>query len=279
MRAIWSGSIGFGLVNIPVRLFSATKSSSLDLDMLDKKDHSNIRYARINTTSGKEVAWENIVKGFKYNGEYVVLSDEDFEKVSPRKSKMIDISEFVKDEQIDVSMYDTPYYIEPTKGGEKAYALLRDALKATHKIAIGEYILRTKENLCVLRPQGDMLVLHKIRFPEEIRSAEDLNIPKDITVKPAELKMAEALISQLTPKRFSLDKYKDTYDEELMKIIEAKAKGKKVTAPKFKVVHNKGKDLMDQLKASLEGGKTPAAKTPAGKTRKLEPKTHHKKAS
>jgi DNA end-binding protein Ku len=269
MRAIWSGSIGFGLVNIPVRLFSATKTSALDLDMLDKKDHANIRYARINTSSGKEVAWENIVKGFKYHGEYVVLEDADFEKVSPRKSKMIDINEFVKEEQIDVSYYDTPYYIEPTKGGEKAYALLREALKHTGKIAIGEYILRTKENLCVLRPQGDMLVLHKLRFPEEIRSAEDLSIPKDIAVKPAELKMAETLISQLTPKKFSITKYKDTYDEELMKIIEAKAKGKKITAPKFKMVQHKGKDLMDQLKASLEGGKT----------RKLESKTPHKKAS
>src|ERR1043165_8082438 len=129
MRAIWSGSIGFGLVNIPVRLFSATKSSTLDLDMLDKKDHANIRYARINASSGKEVPWENIVKGFKYNGEYVVLENEDFEKVSPKKSKMIDISEFVKDDAIDVSFYDTPYYLEPSKGGEKAYALLRDALR------------------------------------------------------------------------------------------------------------------------------------------------------
>jgi DNA end-binding protein Ku len=256
MRAIWTGSIGFGLVNIPVRLFSATQESALDLDMLDKKDHSNIRYARINANTGKEVAWENIVKGYKYNGEYVVLTNEDFEKVSPKKSKMIDISEFVKDEDIDVTFYTTPYYLEPTKGGEKAYALLRDALKHTGKVAIGEYIMRTKENLCVLKPQGDMLLLLRIRFPEEIRTYNDLNIPKDITIKPAELKMAETLIGQLTPKKFDIGKYKDTYDEELMQIIEAKSKGKKVAAPKFKVVHNKSKDLMEQLKASLESGKT-----------------------
>lgn len=252
MRPVWSGSIGFGLVNIPVKLYTATQSSKLDLDMLDKHGHANIRYARINTHTGKEVAWENIVKGYKYHDDYVVLSDDDFEKVSPRKSKMIDINEFVAADHIDATFYDTPYYIEPTKGGEKAYALLREALKTSHKLAIGEFILRTRENLCVLRPQDDILLLQKIRFPEEIRTYEDLNIPKDITLKAPELKMAKALIDQLTPKKFSLAKYKDTYDDELMKIIEAKAKGKRISQPKFKIVKSKSKDLMAQLKASLE---------------------------
>ena len=256
MRAIWSGAIGFGLVNIPVKLFSATQDSNLDLEMLDKHGHANIRYARINESTGKEVAWENIVKGYKYDDDYVVLTDEDFEKVSPRKSKMIDINEFLKEDSIDTVYFDTPYYLEPTKGGEKAYVLLREALKQSGKVALGEYVLRTRQNLCLLKPQDDVILLLKIRFAEEIRSYEDLNIPKDITVKPAELKMAQALINQLTPKKTSLDKYKDTYDEELMKIIEAKAKGKKVTQPKFKIVQNKSKDLMSQLKASLEGGGT-----------------------
>lgn len=256
MKAIWTGAIGFGLVNIPVRLFSATQDSNLDLHMLDKNGHAGIRYARINESTGKEVPWANIVKGYKYDEDYVVLTDEDFEKVSPRKSKMIDINEFVKADGIDSSYYDTPYFLEPAKGGEKAYVLLREALKASDKVAIGQYILRTKENLCVLKAQDDMLLLLKIRFPEEIRSYEELNIPKDITVKAAELKMAQSLINQLTPKKFSLAKYKDTYDEELMKIIEAKAKGKRVAKPKFKIVQNKSKDLMEQLKASLEGGTT-----------------------
>ena len=252
MRAIWTGSIGFGLVNIPVRLFSATHDSKLDLDMLDKHGHANIRFARINADTGKEVPWENIIKGYKYNDDYVVLTDEDFEKVNPKKSKMIDISTFVKEGEIDTTYYDTPYYLEPTKGGEKAYVLLREALKQSGKVAIGEYIMRTRENLCVLKPQDDMLLLLKIRFAEEIRSYEDLDIPKDITVKPAELKMAQALINQLTPKKFSMDQYKDTYDAELMKIIEAKAKGRKISQPRFKIIHNKSKDLMAQLKASLE---------------------------
>ena len=252
MRSIWTGSIGFGLVNIPVKLFSATQDSSLGLYMLDKNGHANIRYARINSSTGKEVHWANIVKGYKYNDDYVVLTDEDFEKVSPKKSKMIEITEFAKEVDIDTTFYDTPYYLEPSKGGEKAYVLLREALKQSGKVAVGEYVMRTKENLCLLKAQDDVILLLKIRFAEEIRDYKDLNIPKDITVKPAELKMAQTLINQLTPKKFALDKYKDTYDEELMKIIEAKAQGKKITQPKFKIVINKGKDLMEQLKASLD---------------------------
>ncbi len=252
MRAIWTGSIGFGLVNIPIRLFSATQESSLSLDMLDKHGHANIHYARINANTGKEVPWANIVKGYKYHDDYVVLTDEDFEKVSPKKSKMIDINEFVKTEQIDSTFYDTPYYLAPTKGGEKAYVLLREALKQSGKVALGVFVLRNKENLCILKPQDEVILLQKLRFAEEIRAYEELELPKQITIKPAELKMAQALINQLTPKKFSMDKYKDTYDEDLMKIIEAKAKGKKVTTPKFKIIHNKSKDLMEQLKASLE---------------------------
>ena len=256
MRAIWSGAIGFGLVNIPVRLFSATQESRLDLDMLDKHGHARIRYARINEDTGKEVAWEDIVKGYKYNDEYVVLSDEDFEKVSPRKSKMVDITEFVAEDKVDAGYFDTPYYLEPAKGGERAYVLLREALKKTGKVAIGSFILRTREALCIIRPMDEVLVLVKIRFAEEIRSYEELEIPRDIAIKPAELKMAESLIAQLTPKKFTLDRYKDTYDDELMKIIEAKAKGKRLTKPKFNIIHNKSKDLMSQLKASLEGPST-----------------------
>ena len=251
MRAIWTGSIGFGLVNIPVKLFSATQESQLDLDMLDKHDNSNIRYARINTNTGKEVEWANIVKGYKYNDKYVVLSEDDFEKAAPEKNKLININEFAEETSIDTTFYETPYYLEPTKGGEKAYVLLREALKQSGKVAIGQYVMRNKEALCLLKAQGDMLLLLKIRFPEEIREYTDLNIPKNITVKPAELKMAQTLINQLSPKKLSLDKYKDTYDEELMKIIEAKAKGKKTKQPEIKIVNSKSKDLMAQLKASL----------------------------
>jgi DNA end-binding protein Ku len=256
MRAIWSGAIGFGLVNIPVRIFSATESSSLDLTMLDKKDHSTIKYVRVNKETGKEVAWADIVKGYKYDGEYVVLGDEDFEKASPKKSKTIEIQEFVQQEEIDPMYFDTPYYLEPAKGGERAYALLREALVKSGRMAVGTFVMRTKENLAVLRPVDDMLVLIKLRFAEEIRDYSELNIPtgKNIEVKPAEVKMAMALIDQLTPKEFDITKYKDTYDQELMKMIEAKATGKKITAPKTKKTASKSIDLMAQLKESLNTG-------------------------
>lgn len=252
MRAIWTGAIGFGLVNIPIKLYSATESARLDLDLFDKKDHAKIRYSRVNADTGREVAWENVIKGYKYEDDYVMLSEEDFEKASPEKSKTIAIEEFVEEIMVDPIFFDTPYYTEPAKGGERAYALLREALKDTGKVAIGQFVMRTRENLCILRAQGDILQLVKLRYPEEIRSTEEINTPSSkITIKPAELKMAETLINQLTPKKFDISKYKDTYDETLLKLIEAKAKGKKVTAPKTKKAPAKTVDLMAQLKASL----------------------------
>ncbi len=251
MRAIWTGSIGFGLVNIPIKLYSATQDSNLDLDMLDSHDNSHIRYARINEKTGKEVAWADIVKGYRLNDRYVVLDDDDFKKVAPEKNKMININEFAEEAAIDTTFYETPYYLEPSKGGEKAYVLLREALKKSGKVAIGQYVMRNKELLCLLKAQDDMLLLMRIRFPEEIRAYDDLNIPKNVKVSPAELKMAQSLINQLTPKKLALTKYKDTYDEELLKIIKAKAKGKRIPLPNIKVTPSKSKDLMDQLKASL----------------------------
>jgi len=256
MRSIWTGAIGFGLVNIPVKLYSATQSSNLDLDMLDKKNHANIKFQRVNASTGREVAWENIVKGYKYDDDYVIITDEDFEKASPEKSKLININEFVKEEQIDSFYFDTPYYTEPGKGGEKAYALLYKALEETGKVALGTFVLRNKEIFCMLRPAGDNLIaLVRLRFPEEIRDVSELSLPQKTTIKPAELKMAVALINQLTPRRFSIDKYKDTYSAALMKIIEAKAKGKRVSQPKFRIAKTGTKDLMAQLKESLGASK------------------------
>src|SRR5882762_458812 len=139
MRAIWTGAIGFGLVNIPVKIYSATQGSELDLDMLDKKDHSHIKFKRVNEDTGKEVAWENIVKGYKLDDRYIVLTDEDFEKASPEKTKIIDITEFVDEKEIDGIYYETPYYLEPEKSGVMAYTLLRDALHKTGKVAFGSF--------------------------------------------------------------------------------------------------------------------------------------------
>jgi DNA end-binding protein Ku len=258
MRSIWSGAIGFGLVNIPVKLFSAVQQSDLDLDMLDKKDHSNIRFQRVNEKTGKEVPWENIVRAYKLDGQYVVLGDEDFKKASPEKTKIIEIAEFVDEEKIDSMYFETPYYLEPQKAGVKAYGLLRDALKKTGKTGLSSFVLRTKESLGLIKPIGNVLILQKIRYEQEIRKPEGLEIP-DAESKPAELKMAIALIDQLSSPKFDISKYKDTYADELMKLIEAKAKGKKLPEPTMRVVHSKSKDLMEQLKASLETKKKKAS--------------------
>jgi DNA end-binding protein Ku len=258
MKAIWTGAIGFGLVNIPVRLFSATKDSSPDLDMLDKKDHARIRFRRVNETSGREVEWEDIVKGYEINGKYVVVTDEDFARASPEKSKIIEITDFVNETEIDSIFYETPYFLEPQKSGEKAYVLLREALKKTGKTAVGSFVLRSREALCVLKPLDHVLVLNKIRFAAEIRDINDINVPGKISIRPAEMQMAQALISQLSGK-FDIARYKDTYSDELMKLIRAKARGKKTAVPPMRVVHNKSKDLMAQLKASLNTKKKKAS--------------------
>lgn len=252
MRAIWSGAIGFGLVNIPVKMYSAIQESTLDLDMLDKHDNANIRYARVNERTGEEVAWGDIVKGYKLNNKYVVLHEEDFAKASPKKSQLIEIEEFVALESIDTVFYEVPYYLAPTEGGDRSYALLRDALADSGKVAIGTYVMRAREHLCALSSREDAIVLYRLRFAEEIRDTSELDLPARIQPKPGEMKMAKALIEQLTNKKPSLAKYKDTYHADLMKLIRLRARGKAAPEPKFKLVRSKTKDLMEQLKASLE---------------------------
>ncbi|HNP21705.1 MAG TPA: Ku protein [Panacibacter sp.] len=249
MKSIWTGAIGFGLVNIPIKMYSAVQADELDLDMLDKKDHANIKFKRVNEHTGKEVAWDNIVKGYKVDERYVVLTDEDFEKASPEKSKIIEIEAFVDESAIDSIYYETPYYLEPQKSSAKAYSLLRDALKKTGKAGLGLFVMRTKESLCIIKPLDEVLVVNRIRFLDEIRSFDDLNLPA-ASAKPAEIKMAIELINQLTTD-FDISKYKNTYTEALLKLIKAKARGKKVAAPHLKVVHSASRDLMSQLKASL----------------------------
>jgi len=257
MKAIWTGTIGFGLVNIPVKLYSASQNSTLDLDMLDKKDHAHIHFKRVNENTGKEVTWDNIVKGYKYKGDYVIIEDEDFKAANPKKSSTIEITDFVKDEEIDSVYFESPYYLAPQKSGEKAYALLRDALEKSKKAGIGSFVLRNKEHLCVLKPLKNVIVLNTLRYAEEIRDASELGAVKGTKPKPAELKMAMSLIDQLTGP-FNLKKFKDTYSADLLKLIHAKARTKgrreKDEEPKLKVTHRKEKavDLMTQLKASLQ---------------------------
>ena len=257
MRSIWTGAIGFGLVNIPIKLFSAVQESSLDLDMLDKKDHSNIRFKRVNENTGKEVAWGNIVKGYNMNGKYVVLTDSDFQNAMPEKTKTVSISTFVDEAEVDPLLYETPYYMEPEKQGQRAYALLNTALAKSKKAGLGSYVLRNKEHLCLIKAYGKILVLQQLRFSEEIRNHEELNITT-AAPKPEELKMALTLIKQLS-EPFDIKKYKDQYTARLMKLIKDRAAGKKVATPVLKVVHKESGDLTTQLKQSLQGSKKKAS--------------------
>jgi DNA end-binding protein Ku len=250
MKTIWTGAIGFGLVNIPVKLFSATHESRLDLDMLDKKDHSNIKFHRVNEKTGKEVAWDNIVKGYKIDDAYVILEDKDFEKANAKKTKTIEILQFVQEDEIDSVYFETPYYIQPDKSGARAYALLREALRKSKKVAVANYVLRNKEALAILKPIGNVIVLNKIRFQEEIIDADTLDLPAKSQIKEGEMKMALSLIDQLT-EEFDISKYKDTYTAELLKVIKAKAKGTVIKTKSVAAKPTATKDLMAQLKASL----------------------------
>lgn len=251
MRPLWTGAIGFGLVNIPVKMYSATEGSELDLDMLDKKDHAPIKFIRVNQKTGKEVKWGNIVKGYLLNDKYVVLDEKDFEAANAVKTKTIEITDFVVQEEIDSIYYETPYYLVPDKSGSRAYALLREALQKTGKAGIASFVMRNKEALAILRVSGNIIMLNKIRFQQEIRDIKDLPVPAKATVKATELKMATTLVNHLSAK-FDISKYKDNYAAQLLKLIKAKSKGSKPKTPHLTVVHNKTKDLMSQLKASLE---------------------------
>lgn len=251
-RALWTGAISFGLVNIPVKLLPAVQDSSLDLDMLDSRDHSNIRFKRVNENTGREVNYSDIVRGYLVNDKYVVLEKEDFINADVIKTKTIDIQSFVLEEEIESIYYEQPYYLQPDKSGEKAYGLLRDALKQSGKVGLATFVLRNREGLVIIKPYEKVIVLNRIRFAQEIRDTKGIATPAALKPKSPELAMAKKLIDQLTTK-FNISKYKDTYTDKLLKIIKAKAKGKgKTKTPtKLKIVHTKKDDLMDALKASL----------------------------
>lgn len=247
---MWKGSIGFGLVNIPVRMYVATDESTLSFVQLDKKTHSRIKYKKVSELSGKELQQEDIVRGYQIGEDFVVVEDADFEKAAPEKIDHLEITQFINEKEIDAVYFEKPYYLEPDKMGGKAYVLLRDALKKEGKAALGPLVYHNKEWVCLIKPLDKVLVLHRLRFSDEIRSAVGLEIP-DAAVKADELKMASLLIAQLT-KPFKPEEYRDTYSEKLLKVIEAKAKGK-VTGKPLKVVHNATtSDLMEKLKASLK---------------------------
>jgi DNA end-binding protein Ku len=254
MRSIWKGSLGFGLVSIPVKLYSAVQTTSLDLDMLDSRDHSRIRFQRVNEHTHKEVPYDKIVKGYKINDDYVIVEDQDFEDAAPEKSKVIEIESFVDIDDVNPMFYETSYYTEPDTKNNKAYALLIQALKKSKKAGLARFVLRSTESLCIVHPVDNVLVVTRIRFGQQIRSTEDLKVADDVTVSKKELDMGLALINQYAEK-FDVSKFKDEYHDELLKIIQAKAKGKRATVKKLTPKKTAGDDLYDQLMQSLSSKK------------------------
>jgi DNA end-binding protein Ku len=254
MRSIWTGSIGFGLVSIPVKLYSAVQTSSLDLDMLDSRDHARIRFQRVNENTKKEVPYDKIVKGYKYDDDYVIIEDSDFEAAAPEKSKVIEIENFVDVASVNPMYYETSYYTEPATKKNKAYALLLLALQKSGKAGLARFVLRSTESLCVVYPVDKALVVTRIRFAQEIRDQSELKLDDKVEVSKKELDMGLALINQYS-EPLDLSKYKDEYHTELMKIIEAKAKGKRPTIKKLKPLKTSSDDLYDQLMSSLQAKK------------------------
>jgi DNA end-binding protein Ku len=250
MRSIWKGSIGFGLVSIPIKLYSAVQTSSLDLDMLDSRDHAHIKFQRVNEITKKEVPYDKIVKGYKYDDDYVIVEDADFEAAAPEKSKVIEIENFVDISSVNPMFYETSYYTEPETKNNKAYALLLEALKKSGKAGLARFVLRSTESMCIVHPVDHAIVVTRIRFEQQIRDQSELKLDDKIEVSKKELDMGLALINQYA-EPLNLSKYKDEYHSELLKLIEAKAKGKRPTIKKLKPKAAKGDDLYDQLMSSL----------------------------
>ncbi|MGD0230151.1 MAG: Ku protein, partial [Syntrophorhabdales bacterium] len=197
MRSLWSGAISFGLIHIPVKLYTAVEEGNLDLDMLRRQDLCPIRYARVCRDTGEEVPYQDIVKGYEYRkGDYVVLEDEDFRAANVRKTQTVDIVEFVEAHEIDPKLLEKPYYLEPTRQARKAYALLREALKKTAKVGVGTFVLRNREHLVAIRPEGDLIVLEQMRFADEIRKPAGLDLPGKEEASDRELEIAIKLIDQ-----------------------------------------------------------------------------------
>jgi DNA end-binding protein Ku len=286
-RPIWKGAISFGLVNVPVEVYPADQSHAVSFSMLDKRDFAPIGFKRYNKNTGDEVPWGNVVKGYEYEkGQYVVLTDEDFRRANVKASQTIEIETFVPASSIPAPYFETPYYLVPSPRGEKAYTLLREALASENKIAVGQVVIRTKQHLVALIPQGPVLMMNVLRYANEIRDTEGLSLPpkaaKTAGVNTREMQLAQRLIDDMSGP-WKPDQFKDTYHEDLMNRVEEKVKRgetKELTEPEKEGGGRKKAeviDLMELLKQSIgKGGKKPAraasgratpVKKPASKAR------------
>jgi DNA end-binding protein Ku len=256
-RAIWSGSISFGLLNVPVRLYSAVSKQTVRFRELREGDGSRVKHKRVAESDGKEVPYEKIVKGYEYApDQYVVLSRDELSELDPKRTRAIEIQDFVDLDDIDPIYFEQPYYLGPDKGAERAYALLVQAMKDARKVAVARFVLRNKEHLAAIRPMDDVLTLTTMRFHDEVSTPDDLDGEVFEDAKPKkpekrELDMAKQLIESLTSD-FDPDKYRDEYREELLDLLERKAEGKEVvSAPTEEPKPTKAPDLMAALEESL----------------------------
>jgi DNA end-binding protein Ku len=257
-RPIWQGSINFGLVNIPVGLYSAEADSSIDFDLLDRRDFSRVRYRRVNEKTGREVPWDEIVKGYEYKeGEYVALTDDDFLKANVEATQSIDILDFVDGADIGPIYFDKPYYLAPLKNGQRAYALLREVMKRTGKVGIATVVIRSRQHLAALLVDGPMLILNLLRFPHELRDPSALEVPEAAARSNQELKMAEQLVETMAGK-WDPKKYRDEYHEDILRMIDKKIKSGQTkvieTAEPARPLRRQGKvvDIMHLLRQSME---------------------------
>jgi DNA end-binding protein Ku len=271
---MWKGAIAFGLVNIPVDLYSATRDHRPRFRLLHAKDESPVHYERVCQADGKPVAWDDLVKGFEYEkGQFVVLTKDDFKTAALEKTKTIDIIDFVDPKEIDERYFETPYYLQAGKGADRAYALIREAIRESEKVGIAKIILRDAQHLAAVEAIGDALVLTMMRFADELADLGDFSFPKAGDIRPAELRMARQLVESLSAK-WEPGKYTDEYRDNLMRVIKGKLKGK---TPRLKERELPKQadviDLMARLRASLEGGgrKGAAAKERQGGARKAPP--------
>jgi len=276
-RAIWKGMISFGLVNVPVELHPAAQSHQLSFSMLDKRDFSPVGYKRYNKNTGKEVPWNDIVKGYEYEqDQYVVLSDEDFRRANVQQARAVEIATFVDADSIPPEYFDTPYYLVPGERGQKVYALLRETLRATGKVGIGQVVIRTAHHLAAVVPEGDALMMITLRYANEIRDKKDYDFPpmsmKSAGVTEKELDLAKRLIGDMAGE-WNPEEFEDTYNEDLMKRIEEKVERgetKVLTKPEGEAREPRSAqviDLMDLLKQSIDksGGRAPAARAKRGR--------------
>jgi DNA end-binding protein Ku len=280
MRAIWKGSISFGLVNIPIALYPATKKEELRFRLLRKSDLSPVNYKRVAEADGKEVPWNEIVKGYEYEkGKYIVLKDEDFQRVDLEATQTVDIQDFVKLEEIDPIFFYKPYYLEPQKGGDKAYVLLREALADTEKIGIAKVVIKTREYLAGVKAENDVLVLELMLFANELADASKLRVPKELAAGKREMDMARALVESMTSK-WNPEKYHDDYREAVMKVIEEKVEhgGEDIAEkPKKAPKPTKVIDLVSVLQQSL--AQTDATRKRSATKRGARSAPRHKKAA